>query len=387
MKQNTKGFIQIGALAVIGAIALAGLIGGFVASKSNNSNELRLGAATGSGLFPTSSLNNFQDNDVINAGDWNALERKIGINNSSDPSSLDYQLTASSTAGTIAYKLTTSTDPGHKHTTSSVTGINYIKPIAEGGTATSTIPTNGQLLIGNGTNYSLSTLTAGTSTVITNTTGSIKISTTPVSATVVFTTTTVWTVPTGVTSILVSGIGPGGSGAGRNQSGTGPSGAGGGTGYWIMGVPTSTTPGSTIAVTIGTVGAGGVGCNCAAGGQAASSSSPTTIGSFITLNAGGGAIASSSPATATGTIAGVLVTGNSTAGGAGVDGGGAGGAGGTTSVWSCVGGAGGDASGGSGTTSTVGYGCGGGGGGGNAGTNGNGAAGGPSIVWFTLFSS
>lgn len=48
--------------------------------------------------------------------------------------------------------------------------------VANGGTATSAVPSNGQLLIGNGTNYSLNTLTAGTSTVITNTAGNVKIS-------------------------------------------------------------------------------------------------------------------------------------------------------------------------------------------------------------------
>ena len=72
-------------------------------------NELILGTATGSGSFPTSTLNNFQDGDVINSGDWNALERKIGIDNSTDTTSLDYKL-----------RNVSSSDPGHKHTTSSI---------------------------------------------------------------------------------------------------------------------------------------------------------------------------------------------------------------------------------------------------------------------------
>ena len=49
-------------------------------------------------------------------------------------------------------------------------------PIASGGTGLSTIPTNGQLLIGNGTGYTLSTLTAGSGVSITNGAGSIGIS-------------------------------------------------------------------------------------------------------------------------------------------------------------------------------------------------------------------
>jgi hypothetical protein len=47
--------------------------------------------------------------------------------------------------------------------------------IARGGTNLSTVPTNGQLLIGNGTGYTLSTLTAGENISITNSSGSITI--------------------------------------------------------------------------------------------------------------------------------------------------------------------------------------------------------------------
>lgn len=56
--------------------------------------------------------------------------------------------------------------------TSQVSGV---LPIANGGTATGATPSNGQLLIGNGTNYTLSTLTAGSGVTITNGAGSISI--------------------------------------------------------------------------------------------------------------------------------------------------------------------------------------------------------------------
>ena len=45
-----------------------------------------------------------------------------------------------------------------------------------GGTGLSTIPTNGQLLIGNGSSYTLATLTQGSGITITNGSGSITIS-------------------------------------------------------------------------------------------------------------------------------------------------------------------------------------------------------------------
>jgi hypothetical protein len=59
--------------------------------------------------------------------------------------------------------------------TSEVSGI---LPVANGGTATSTVPTNGQLLIGNGTGYAVSNLTPGSNISITNGAGSITIAAT-----------------------------------------------------------------------------------------------------------------------------------------------------------------------------------------------------------------
>jgi hypothetical protein len=47
--------------------------------------------------------------------------------------------------------------------------------IAEGGTGLDSTPTNGQLLIGNGSGFALSTLTAGSGITVTNNAGSITI--------------------------------------------------------------------------------------------------------------------------------------------------------------------------------------------------------------------
>ena len=59
----------------------------------------------------------------------------------------------------------------------SITGITDLA-VADGGTGVSTVPTNGQLLIGNGTGYTVATLTAGTGASISNGSGSITISAT-----------------------------------------------------------------------------------------------------------------------------------------------------------------------------------------------------------------
>lgn len=55
------------------------------------------------------------------------------------------------------------------------TGVAGTLPVGNGGTGVATTATNGQLLIGNGSGYSLATLTAGTGVTITNGAGSITI--------------------------------------------------------------------------------------------------------------------------------------------------------------------------------------------------------------------
>lgn len=68
--------------------------------------------------------------------------------------------------------------------TGSGTGITAV---INGGTGLATIPSNGQLLIGNGTGYALNTLTAGTAISVTNAAGSITVTNTLPDRTVVLT--------------------------------------------------------------------------------------------------------------------------------------------------------------------------------------------------------
>jgi fibronectin-binding autotransporter adhesin len=58
----------------------------------------------------------------------------------------------------------------------SLTGLTTALSVAQGGTGIATTPTNGQILIGNGSNYSLNTLSAGSGVTITNGAGTISIS-------------------------------------------------------------------------------------------------------------------------------------------------------------------------------------------------------------------
>lgn len=78
------------------------------------------------------------------------------------------------TLGYSSANITTLT--GTNWSATSLTLTNALK-VAEGGTGLDSTPTNGQLLIGNGTGFALSTLTAGTGVEITNNAGSITIGT------------------------------------------------------------------------------------------------------------------------------------------------------------------------------------------------------------------
>jgi hypothetical protein len=73
--------------------------------------------------------------------------------------------------------LTSFTSGGAVYATSTSALTTGTLPIASGGTALSTAPTNGQLLIGNGTGYTLATLTGTVNRVtVTNTSGVITLS-------------------------------------------------------------------------------------------------------------------------------------------------------------------------------------------------------------------
>lgn len=80
----------------------------------------------------------------------------VGVNTATPAARLDVNGTFSATSATLTNPL----------------------PVGSGGTAVSSAPTNGQLLIGNGTGYTLSAITAGSGISITNGAGSIAIAAT-----------------------------------------------------------------------------------------------------------------------------------------------------------------------------------------------------------------
>lgn len=66
----------------------------------------------------------------------------------------------------------------NQNTTGTASNVTGTVAVANGGTGLTSTPSNGQLLIGNGTNFSLATLTAGSNVTITNASGAITIAST-----------------------------------------------------------------------------------------------------------------------------------------------------------------------------------------------------------------
>ncbi len=101
-----------------------------------------------------------------------------------------------------------------------------------------------------------------------------------------FTSSTVWTVPLGVRLLAVRGLW-GGGGGGGGASGPGSIGSGGGGGGYAEGV-LAVTPGTQMALAVGTAGAGGTPGNDGAAGGGSS------FGTLLTASGGGGGRAGSS---------------------------------------------------------------------------------------------
>lgn len=134
----------------------------------------------------------------------------------------------------------------------------------------------------------------------------------------VFTTSGSWTVPAGVTKIVVTGCGGGGGGSRYSTSSFCTQAAGGAGAGGIINYPFTVTPGQSISVTIG---AGGAGTTTSGNGTGATGGSTTFSGagiSTVTLSGGGASQGSSSTGGTCSGVNGYLVGGNGTnsAGGA-----------------------------------------------------------------------
>jgi hypothetical protein len=164
----------------------------------------------------------------------------------------------------------------------SLTGLTTALSVGQGGTGVTSTPVNGQLLIGNGSGYSVSTLTAGSGITITNSAGGVTIAST----------------------------------AGGSGTVTSVSGSGGSTGLTLTGGPITTSGTLTLGGTLA-VANGGTGASSAAGAQSAlgvpsttGSGASGTWGISISGNAATATSASSATSATSATTATTATTAN-----------------------------------------------------------------------------
>lgn len=98
---------------------------------------------------------------------------------------------------------------------------------------------------------------------------------------------TTWTVPSGVKLVWVTALGAGAGGT-RDLAGSSVGGRGGGSGELLSQMPLKTTPGDSIAVTVGAAGAKGFYANHTApsGGATATVGDSSSFGPFVALGGG-----------------------------------------------------------------------------------------------------
>jgi hypothetical protein len=186
-----------------------------------------------------------------------------------------------------------------------------ITPVINGGTGLGTIPTNGQLLIGNGTGYTLNTLTAGAGITVTNGAGTITVASSGLLSFSAGTTGFTPSSPTTGAVVLAGTLVIANGGTGATTAAAARANLGAGTVTSVGG--TGTVNGITLTGTVTTAG------NLTLGGALSGVSLTTQVSGILPIANGGTGTTSTTFASLTTNVSGILPianggTGTSTAG-------------------------------------------------------------------------
>jgi len=176
---------------IVGQVALSN--GGTNANLTAVAGGIVYSGASALAISAAGTTGQVLSSNGTSAPTWVTPTSYATVTDDTTTNAVRYPLYANQTAGNLSSEYTSSTkyqfnpstgiltSTGFSGSGASLTALNASNissgtlSIGYGGTGLQTTPTNGQLLIGNGTNYTLSTLTAGTNITITNASGSITI--------------------------------------------------------------------------------------------------------------------------------------------------------------------------------------------------------------------
>lgn len=175
-------------------------------------------------------------------------------------------------------------------------------PVASGGTGLTTIPTNGKLLIGNGTGYSLNTLTAGAGITVTNGAGTITLASSGVTSFSAGTTGFTPSSPTTSAVVLAGTLVIANGGTGATSAAAARANLGAGTVTSVGG--TGTVNGITLTGTVTTAG------NLTLGGALSGVSLTTQVSGTLPIANGGTGTTSTTFASLTTNVSGILPVAN-----------------------------------------------------------------------------
>ena len=177
-----------------------------------------------------------------------------------------------------------------------------ITPVINGGTGLGTIPTNGKLLIGNGTGYTLNTLTAGAGITVTNGVGTITVASSGVTSFSAGTTGFTPSSPTTSAVVLAGTLVIANGGTGATSAAAARANLGAGTVTSVGG--TGTVNGITLTGTVTTLG------NLTLGGTLSGVSLTTQVSGTLPIANGGTGTTATTFASLTTNVSGILPVAN-----------------------------------------------------------------------------
>jgi hypothetical protein len=155
---------------------------------TNGSGSITIAATGGGGSGTVTSVTGTSPVDVATGTTTPVISLASGYGDTQNPyaskTAANFLASPTASSGVPSFRAIVAADIPtlNQNTSGTAAGLSATLAVSSGGTGTTTTPTNGQLLIGNGTGYSVANLSAGSGISITNGGGTISIAATGGSA-------------------------------------------------------------------------------------------------------------------------------------------------------------------------------------------------------------